>query len=61
VQVSILALVAALVGIIILKIGAGSPFITILGDACIMGAFAIALIAFLFFMKERFSDADKTK
>jgi hypothetical protein len=61
VQVSIIALVVALVGIIMLKFGGGTPFVTILGDACIMGAFAIALIALLFFVKDRYSGKDKTK
>ena len=56
-----MAQVAAPVGIILRKIGAGSPFITILGYACITGALAIVLIAFLFFIKGRFSDADMMK
>jgi hypothetical protein len=54
VQASLVALVAALVGIVLEKLGAGSPFVIILGEAFIMGAFIIAITAFLIFAKERF-------
>jgi hypothetical protein len=53
-QASLVALVAALGGILLDKLGSGSPFITIIGDAFIMGAFIIAITAFLIFLKGRF-------
>ena len=52
-QASIVALIAALAGIIIQKMG-NSNFFTIIGDAFIMGAFIIAIVAFLLFLKVRF-------
>ena len=51
-QASIVALVAALAGIIIQKMG-NSNFFSIIGDAFIMGAFIIAITAFLLFLKVR--------
>ena len=51
-QASIIALIAALAGIIIQKMG-NSNFFTIIGDAFIMGAFVIAIAAFLLFLKVR--------
>jgi hypothetical protein len=53
VQASIVVLIAALAGIIIQKAG-NSNFLTIIGDAFIMGAFLIAIVALLLFLKERF-------
>lgn len=47
-----MALIAALAGIILQKIG-NSNFFMILGDAFIMGAFIIAITAFLLFLKTR--------
>ncbi|MDP3564456.1 MAG: hypothetical protein Q8R70_08200 [Methanoregula sp.] len=52
-QASIVALIAVLAGIIIQKMG-NSNFFTIIGDAFIMGAFVIAVAAFLLFLKARF-------
>jgi hypothetical protein len=52
VQASIVALVAALAGIIIQKMG-NSNFFSIIGDAFIMGAFVVAIVAFLLFLKVR--------
>jgi hypothetical protein len=54
VQASLVALVAALAGIVIAKFGDVSPGIRIIGDAFIMGAFIIAITAFLLFLKGRF-------
>jgi len=49
------ALVAALVGIVLEWIGGeGTPFLSIIGDVLIMGAFIIAITAFSFFRKDRF-------
>jgi hypothetical protein len=53
VQASIVALIAALAGIIIQKMG-NSNFFTFIGDTFIMGAFVIAIVAFLLFLKVRF-------
>jgi hypothetical protein len=53
VQASIVALIAALAGIIFQKMG-NSPFFMIVGDAFIMGAFIIAITTFLLFLKGRF-------
>jgi hypothetical protein len=54
VQASLVALVAALAGIVIGKFGEISPGIRIIGDAFIMGAFIIAITAFILFLKNRF-------
>lgn len=53
-QASLVALAAALAGIVLEKAGGGSPPVTLLADALIMGAFIIAITAFLLFLKERF-------
>jgi hypothetical protein len=57
VQASIVALVAALAGIIIERLGETIPGLRIIGDALIMGAFIIAITAFLLFMKAQFFSA----
>jgi len=56
VQASLVALVAALGGIVLEKLGegAGSPFVRILGEAFIMGAFIIAITAFVLFLKRSY-------
>ena len=56
-QASIVALVAALAGIIIERLGETIPGLRIIGDALIMGAFIIAITAFLLFMKAQFFGA----
>jgi hypothetical protein len=53
-QASLVALVAALAGIILERMGSGTPYLVILGDALIMGAFIIAITSFLLFLKDRF-------
>jgi hypothetical protein len=53
-QASLVALVAALLGILLERYGQGTPFITLIGTALIMGAFIIAITAFLLFLKEQF-------
>lgn len=52
-QASLVALVAALGGVLLEKLGSGIPFLVIIGDALIMGAFIIAITAFLLFLKAR--------
>jgi len=52
VQPSIIALGAALFGIVLQTYGEGFRFLYIIGTACIMGAFIIALTAFLLFVKD---------
>lgn len=54
VQASVIALAAALLGIVFQYAGKETPYIHIIGTACIMGAFIIAVTAFLLFLKERF-------
>jgi hypothetical protein len=54
VQASLVALVAALTGIVLEKFGSELPFVRIIGDALIMGAFIIAMTAFILFVKNRF-------
>jgi hypothetical protein len=50
IELSFVALVAALVGIVLEWIGEeGTPFLSIIGDVLIMGAFIIAITAFSFF------------
>jgi hypothetical protein len=51
VQASLVALVAALAGIVIGKFGDISPGFRIIGDAFIMGAFIIAITAFILFLQ----------
>jgi hypothetical protein len=53
-QASLVALVAALAGIVLERFGSALPFVRIIGDALIMGAFVIAITAFLLFLKHRF-------
>ena len=53
-QASLVALVAALAGILLDKFSSGLPFVRIIGEALIMGAFIIAITAFLMFMKKQF-------
>jgi hypothetical protein len=53
-QASLVALVAALAGILLERAGSGTPYLTIIGNALIMGAFIIAITAFLIFLKDRF-------
>lgn len=48
-QASLVALIAALVGIVLER--SGMPPFTIIGTALIMGAFIIAITAFLLFMR----------
>jgi hypothetical protein len=52
-QASLVALVAALVGILLERMGGEAPYISIIGTALIMGAFIIAITAFLLFLKDR--------
>lgn len=54
VQASVVALAAALLGIAVQYSGINAPFVSILGTACIMGAFIIAITAFLLFCKGYF-------
>lgn len=54
VSASVVALAAALLGIALQYTGITAPVVSILGTACIMGAFIIAITAFLVFCKERF-------
>jgi hypothetical protein len=54
VQASLVALAAALAGIILERSGLAFPFVRIIGDALIMGAFIIAITAFIIYAKNRF-------
>ncbi len=58
-QASLVALVAALAGIILERLGSGTPYLMILGDALIMGAFIIAITSFLLFLRGRFFGIDE--
>ena len=58
-QASIVAMVAAFAGIFLGRFGAGSSYLTILGDAFIMGAFIIASMSFLLFLKGRLFGVDE--
>lgn len=53
-QASLVALIAALAGIVLERFSGDLPFLRIIGDALIMGAFIIAITAFLLFVKNRF-------
>ena len=52
-QASVVALVAALGGIVLERTAGSIPFFRIIGDALIMGAFIIAATSFLLFMKRQ--------
>ncbi len=52
-QASLVALVAALAGIILERVGSGAPYLMIFGDALIMGAFIIAITSFLIFLRDQ--------
>ncbi len=52
-QASLVALAAALIGIVLERAGTGIPYLAIIGTALIMGAFIIAFTAFLLFLKDR--------
>jgi Mn2+/Fe2+ NRAMP family transporter len=52
-QASLVALVAALAGIILERAGSGTPYLMIFGDALIMGAFIIAITSFLIFLRDQ--------
>jgi hypothetical protein len=53
-QASLIALAAALLGIVLERTGEGTPYLSIIGTALIMGAFIIAITSFLLYLKERF-------
>jgi len=53
-QASIVALVAALAGILLERMGTGTPYLMLIGDAFVMGAFIIAITSFLLFLKDQF-------
>jgi hypothetical protein len=53
-QASLVALVAALLGIALERLGQGTPYIALTGTALIMGAFIIAITSFLLFLKAQF-------
>jgi hypothetical protein len=52
VQVMVLALIAISIGIVFSQMGPQSPFISAVGIMFIMGAFVIAITAFLLFLRE---------
>ena len=52
-QASIVSLVAAFIGIFLGRFGAGTPYLMILGDAFIMGAFIVASTALLLFLRDQ--------
>ena len=58
-QASLVALVAALVGIILERAGSGTPYLTIIGDALVMGAFIIASTSLLLFLKSQLFGVDE--
>jgi hypothetical protein len=56
-QASLVALIAALAGIILERVGAGTPYLMLIGDALVMGAFIIAITSLLLFLKTQFLGA----
>lgn len=52
VQVMLLAMIAVCIGILFSQLGALSVFISVVGIMFIMGAFVIAITAFLLFLRE---------
>jgi hypothetical protein len=58
-QASVVALVAAFIGIFMGRFGSGIPFFLILGDAFIMGAFIIASTSLLLFLKSQLFGIDE--
>ncbi len=57
-QASLVALIAALGGIVLGRIGNGT-FLMIIGDALVMGSFIIAVTAFLLYMKDQLFGTDE--
>ena len=57
-QASLVALIAALTGIVLGRVGSGT-FLMIIGDVLIMGAFVISITAFLLFLRDRFFGIDE--
>jgi hypothetical protein len=53
-QASLIALAAALLGIVLERFGQGTPYISLTGTALIMGAFVIAITSFLLFLRIQF-------
>jgi hypothetical protein len=53
-QASLVALIAALAGIILERVGAGTPYLMLIGDSLVMGAFIIAITSLLLFLKTQF-------
>jgi hypothetical protein len=58
-QASVVALVAAFIGIFMGRFGSGIPYLRILGDAFVMGAFIIASTSLLLFLKSRLFGVDE--
>jgi hypothetical protein len=58
-QASIVALVAAFIGIFMGRFGYEMPLLRVLGDAFVMGAFIIASTSFLLFLKSRLFGIDE--
>ena len=52
VQVMLLAMIAVCIGILFSQLGSLSVFISVVGIMFIMGAFIIAITAFLLFLRE---------
>jgi hypothetical protein len=58
-QASVVALVAAFIGIFMGRFGSGIPYLEILGDAFVMGAFIIASTSLLLFLKSQLFGVDE--
>ncbi len=58
-QASVVALVAAFIGIFMGRFGSGLLYLRILGDAFVMGAFIIASTSLLLFLKSRLFGIDE--
>jgi hypothetical protein len=58
-QASVVALVAVFIGIFMGRFGSELPYLRILGDAFVMGAFIIASTSFLLFLKSQLFGVDE--
>jgi hypothetical protein len=58
-QASVVALIAAFIGIFMGRFGSGMPILRVLGDAFVMGAFIIASTSLLLFLRGRLFGIDE--
>jgi hypothetical protein len=58
-QAAVVALIAVFIGVFLGRFGAGIPYLLIMGDAFVMGAFIIASTSLLLFLKAKLFGIDE--